>query len=57
MADNPQDPQPKPSDLTLPLDELLALASIDEEDVQNALDWWRAHASKTFEDVLDVPAD
>lgn len=48
--------EPMPSDPLLPLDELLAMAAITEEDVQEALDWWRENASETWKDALDEAA-
>jgi len=38
---------------TLPIDELLALSEISEEDIVEALIWWDETASDTWKGVLD----
>jgi hypothetical protein len=37
----------------LPLEELLDIAEIDIEDIENAADWWDENASLEWEGALD----
>ena len=43
------------ADLLLPPDELDAMAEVSDDDVDNALEWWDAHATHEFRGILDEP--
>lgn len=45
--------KPKIEGSPVPLDELLAMADITEEDIIAAQEWWNAHASKEWKGALD----
>lgn len=46
----------QPSDLAMPLDELMAFAAVSEDDIQAAIDWWNENASETWKGALDEQA-
>ena len=48
----PSEDDPPESQL-IPLEDLLSLAEIDEEDIEAAILWWDDHASEDFKGALD----
>lgn len=50
MAPNEQDER---LDEVAPLDDLMAMAEITEDDIANAVDWWNENASEAWKGAID----
>jgi hypothetical protein len=47
------DNEPKPEDLVMPLDDLMAMADVSEDDIAEAQEWWNETASDEWKGALD----